>query len=149
MNWREWPYGAEEYREDTGQLPDKKKCPVCQSALRPIETYYISRDFYDYEERLTAFYVAICPKCRTKYNRCAPIDEVTISPDAETITELEERVRTLEDTLSRLIAWIRTQQPQQQQQPKAIQAQQQVQERKKTESNDDAEDFKRRYRYLL
>lgn len=141
MNWREWPDGAEEYTDNAGHYPTANECPVCHTSLRPVEVYYIAREYDGYSEQFTAYYTAICPHCRTKYDRCAPRESVTISPDAETITELEERVRILEDTLSRLITWIRTQT---QEQPKAIQA-----KPKPQESHDDAEDFTRRYRHLL
>lgn len=134
MIWQDWPMGAEEYADDTEHFPDRTKCPVCHTSLRPVEILSIIGDN-------TAFYVAICPKCRTQYLRDAPADTVNISPDAETITELEERVITLENTLARLIAWIRTQP---QEKPKAIQAQ-----TKQQNSDNDTENFTRKYRYLL
>ena len=79
-----------------------------------------------------------------KYLRSAPAGTVTISPDAEAITELEERVRTLESALSRLITWIRTQQPRPQALPEKPQPEAQPQK-----EQDEAEEFTRRYRYLL
>lgn len=141
MNWEEWPNGSEEYVDDTEHSPNRKECPVCHTALRPMKTLYTSTPNSIIPER-RIFYVTICPKCRTQYLREDNEEAVHFSPDAEAITELEERVRTLEETLSRLIAWIRTQQ--QQKQPKAIQAQPQEQK-----SNNDAEDFTRRYHHLL
>lgn len=128
MNWREWPQGA----ESIDAPGDRDICPVCSSTLRPMKAHCT----------LTAYtiYTAICPKCRTQYLRDAPIGTVTISPDAEAVTELEERVRTLEETLSRLIAWIRTQHTQ----PQQLHAPQ-----KQESPKDDAEEFTRKYRYLL
>ena len=139
MIWEDWPQGA----ESIDASGDRELCPVCSSTLRPVEILSIIGDN-------TAFYVAICPKCRTQYLRDAPADTITISPDAETITELEERVRTLENTLARLIAWIRTQ-PQQQAQPKAIQERPTgaKPEQKSRTENDTPEDFTQKYRYLL
>lgn len=127
MNWREWPQGA----ESIDAPGDRDICPVCSSTLRPVEVYYTST--YDN----TTYYTAICPRCRTKYNRCAK--NVTISPDTETIIALEERVHTLEETLSRLITWIRTQQ-----QPQQLRTTQ-----KQKTSQDDTEEFTHKYRYLL
>lgn len=130
MNWRDWPDGAE-YADDTEHIPGANECPVCHTSLRPVETYYTSSC-----ENVT-YYMAVCPHCRTKYNRVA--ETVIISPDAEAITELEERVRILEETLSRLISFIR----QSQVQPRQIPSQQ------PEEAQDDAEEFTRKYRYLL
>lgn len=135
MTWRDWPKG----QEATDVLrPRNNFCPVCNTPLRPIEVWNITPERYYYDER-SIYYTAICTKCRTQYSRSAPIGTVTISPDAETITELEERVRTLEETLSRLISWIRTQQ-----QPQQLRTTQ-----KQETPQDDAEDFTRKYHYLL
>lgn len=140
MNWREWPEGPRVYDYDTGDLDfrDPTKCPVCNASLRPVETYYTS------SLENISFYTAICPHCRTKYERSAPAETVTVNSEAEYITELEERVRTLEETLSSLISWIRTQQAQPQVLPEKPQPKAQEQE-----ASDDAEEFTRRYRYLL
>lgn len=129
MNWREWPQGA----ESIDAPGDRELCPVCSSTLRPIEVYYTSK------VDNTAYYTAICPHCRTRYERYAPADTVIINPEAENITKLEERVIILEETLSRLIAFIR----QSQVQPAALQ------EQKSRTENDTPEEFTRKYRYLL
>ena len=136
MIWEDWPQGA----ESIDAPGDRELCPVCSSTLRPVEILSIIGDN-------TAFYVAICPKCRTQYLRDKPADEVFISPDAENLTELEERVRTLEDTLSKLIAFIR----QSQVQPKAIQERQTgaKPEQKPITENDTPEEFTQKYGYLL
>lgn len=140
MNWEEWPNGAEEYVDDTEHYPNRNECPACHTALRPMKILHrIMINEFITENRI--FYVAICPKCRTQYLREDAENNVLFSPDRETITALEERVRILEETLSRLIAWIRTQQ----QQAPAPQIPAQRQE----QTQDNAEDFTRRYRHLL
>lgn len=137
MIWETWPEGTTEY------FSDPTKCPVCDTTLRPVEIFYTSPVTW-YEPESTSYYTAICPHCRTKYNRYAPTGTVTISPDANTITELEERTRHLEETLSHLITWVRTQQTRPQALPEKPQPKAQPEE-----TQDEAEEFTRRYRYLL
>ena len=134
MNWREWPQGT----EGIDTIINRDICPVCASTLRPVEIYYTSKANWLNPDS-TEFYTAICPKCRTQYTRSAPAGTITISPDAENITELEERVRILEETLSRLITFIR----QSQVQPKSIP------ERPTGAKQEKADEFMSKYRYLL
>lgn len=125
MNWREWPKG--EYTVFNNE------CPVCSSVLRSMEITYTCEPNY-FNPEGTTFYTAICPKCRVQYFLTATAYSVHINPDAEYITDLEERVHILEETLSRLVV-LSQQQPQKQQDTQTAQ--------------NDAQDFTRKYRYLL
>lgn len=132
MNWRDWPDGAESIEYCPNDI-----CPVCSTTLHPVDKWYLFIDPFTQEK--TSMYTAICPKCRTKYTRFAPTESISIDANEERIIELEERVRTLENTLSRLISWIRTQQAQPQQ----------IATKQPQEAQDNAEEFTRKYRYLL
>lgn len=137
MSWQEWPEGVE-----TGLNPHI--CPVCSTPLKPVEIHYISEATYLCREQ-TTFYTAICPHCRVKYLRTAPVEDVTIDANEDRIIELEDtvkalnaRISNLEDVIKKLIAYI--------QNTRTSTPSKQLPERKPVT---EAEDFTRKYHHLL